>query len=165
MKVVCPFTAIRPDTAAALDASGYAWEAVDVSGSDEAYWDLLAGLWRAGETFCLVEHDIVVGPGTLPSFERCPKPWCAASYRFMRGTGFVGLGCTRFRAEVMRAAPDLMTEIAALGDDKHPPKHWCRLDTLTYHRLEARGQVMCRAHGEVGHLGALDRSGHGCLQS
>lgn len=111
MRVVCPFTRISPETRDALDASGYLWEARDVSGSDTAYWDLLAGLWAAGEAFAVVEHDVIPAPGALASLETCPADWCSSPYPYFVGM-YPGLGCARFGDGIMARHPDLMTVVA-----------------------------------------------------
>jgi hypothetical protein len=143
VRVICPYTTLHPEATAALDASGYAWEAVDVSSDDAAYYRLLCDLAAQGEDFALVEHDIVVAPDTLASFDACPAEWCAALYPYLGGWS-TGLGCTRFRAGVV--TPELMRQVGEMSDETHPPKFWCRLDAWVQHMLPGRGP--CR-HGRV----------------
>ena len=159
--VVLPFTGkLRPEVLWALQSSEHDFEPVDVSASDIAYLELLTYLWRSGETFAIVEHDVVVGPETLAGFDTCPHEWCAAKYPYLRGV-YWGLGCTRFRSPLLQRFPDLMDEVAAYEAPNHPPGHWCVLDmaltaVLRGHRIEWPHQE----HGEVGHLS--EGPTHGC---
>lgn len=151
--VVLPFTGrLRPDVLWALQASGHDFEPFDVSESDTAYYELLSYLWRIGESFAIVEHDIVVNPGTLASFDDCGHEWCAAKYPYLRGT-YWGLGCTRFRAPLLQRFPDLMDEVLAYEAPKHSQGHWCTLDMAVTASLRGHGIAWPhQEHGEVGHL-------------
>lgn len=160
MRVICPFTEIALATRAALDASGYGWQPHDVSGSDTAYWGVLAGLWAAGEDFAVVEHDITPAPGALASFEACGHDWCSAPYLYLAGT-YAGLGCARFRAAVMARHPDLMNVVATMSNDSHGPRHWCTLDAWLRVVLQQRGEHICTAHPEAGHPSRSPA--HGCV--
>ena len=159
MRVVVPFTDLRPETVEALDASGYPWEAVSVKFSDYAYFELVAQLWREQQDFGIVEHDIKVGSDTLSGMETCVELWCAAPYPYLNGT-YAGLGCARFRSQLMVEIPELMDEVALMGNDDHPPRHWCVVDGFMQIRLALRGYSSHR-HGEVVNLGGL-RPAHGC---
>jgi hypothetical protein len=159
MRVICPYTVIAPETRAALDASGYPWEARDVSGSESAYWELLAELWGAGEAFALVEHDVIPSAEVLASLGACQADWCAAPFPYVNGL-IAGLGCTRFRPGIITRNPDLLNVVALMSDEKHPPRHWCRLDAWTDLVLSRRGERRCRDHPQAGHLGRSPS--HGC---
>lgn len=158
MRVVVPFTALSPETAAALDDVPY--EAVDVSQSDHAYWDLLSDLWDRREPFAIVEQDIVVNPDTIVGFEACVNDWCIARYPYLAGM-YGGLGCVRFREPIMRNVPDAMLRVAEFNYPGHGLKHWCTLDAGLQRLLAARGQRMCHDHQPVGHLHKVPS--HGCI--
>ena len=161
MRVVLAYTMLVPEVTRALDASEVDWEGVDVSDSDEAYWELLDDLWNYGQDFAIIEHDIVVSPGTLKSFEECPEPWCAARYPYLRGF-YAGLGCVRFRSSMMQAAPHLMDEVALLHNATHAPKHYCTLDAWIQRQAREHGLgTACLDHGKVDHLGD-QWPRHGC---
>ena len=159
MRVVLAYTMLVPEVTRALDASEVDWEGVDVSDSDEAYWELLDDLWSYQADFAIVEHDVVVQSGTLKSFEECPEPWCAAPYPYFVGM-YAGLGCVRFRSEVMKAVPGLLGEVAIKADTKHPSKHWCALDSRIQNVLQRHRFGICR-HDPVLHLGSREPA-HGC---
>lgn len=159
MRVVVPFTSLRPETAAALSASGFPHEPVEVDDGD-GYHRLLSGLWAAGESFAIVEQDIVVGPGTLPDLAACPRDWCSCPYPYMNGL-YAGLGCARFRESVIARHADLMDVVAGMSDEGHPPKHWCRQDGYMRAVLMQRGERQCTAHPEVGH--SSRSPAHGCI--
>ncbi len=162
MRVICPHTTISPETRAALDASGYAWEARGVSASDTAYSALLAELWADGETFAVVEHDIIPPPGALPALEACPGQWCCHRYPYGFGR-YAGLGLARFSAGLLTAHPDAMERAAEMYDDGHPPGHWCRQDAWLSFVLESRGLARCRHEPDAGHLHSWPS--HGCWGS
>jgi hypothetical protein len=105
-RVVVPYArgphseGLHPEVVAALEADGYAPETVDVSGSETAYHDLLARLWREGRTLVVVEHDIVVYPGAIGAMLDCPEPWCVTVYRV--NAEYEGyLGCVRFSGRLL----------------------------------------------------------------
>lgn len=161
MRVVLPYTDLRPEVLWAVQEADHEYETFDVSHSDTDYWSLLSLLWRCGEDFCIVEHDIVVGPGTLDSFEACPQEWCTSPYKYLRGT-YWGLGCTRFRAPLMAAYPELLDEVGEVDAPGHGPKHWCTLDAcITRALMRRRREWPHQDHGEVAHLSDGSPT-HGC---
>jgi hypothetical protein len=161
MRVVCPFAgAVAAETVSALDASGFPWEAADVSGADTAYTHLLENLWSAGETFALVEHDIVPHPGALEALAACPEPWCAFSYPLGRIV-HAGLGCTRFSGELLRAHPSAVRETWREATGIHPAGHWCNLDDRLTRALCRAGAVRHVHEPQVRHL--RPQPSHGCV--
>ena len=155
MNIVVPYTRIAPETLKALRKTGLPFQMVRV-GDDDRYWNLLSRLWGEGEDFAIVEHDIVVGPRTLKSFDGCPEEWCVAPYPFLHRL-CSGLGCTRFRGELLRRYPDVLDEVAEVDHPLFPgTKNWRTLDACIRDRLWERGVVRCR-HRPVGHVGL-----HGC---
>lgn len=162
--ITVPTTHINSAVAEALDATGREWRTEWVGGSDTAYYCLLRDLWAAGETFTLVEHDIVVTGEALDSLDECDSDWCACPYPYVNGWVFAGLGCTRFDAAIVRRHPDLMGVVADMSDDTHPPRHWCRLDAWISNELTRRGERRCETHPQVGHRMTNPRaSAHGCF--
>lgn len=87
--------------------------------SDEhAYAQLLAELWRDGESFTIVEDDIAPWPGAIMAMIACPHYWCGYHYclpgRWDAAdeqdpyTGLAGTnGCFKVTSDVIAAAPDL----------------------------------------------------------
>jgi hypothetical protein len=112
MKVVVPFTMRHIDTIESVPADTM-W--IDVSAHDDRYWEVLADLWDAGETWVNIEHDVVCRADVLHDFEPCPEPWCLHAYdnhsREDAEAWRNALGATRFRSELMRAVPDAVTSI------------------------------------------------------
>ena len=152
MHVIVPYTNLRSATRIALDQTGYPIDYVNVSDGDDAYWELLDEAWQVGEDFAIVEQDIVVAPDTLASFEGCPQPWCAATYPYLTSDSYRGLGCVRFRAELISALPGLIDELALVDYPNHGPKHWCTLDAALQRLLGLHHYHVCADHGRVGHL-------------
>jgi hypothetical protein len=151
VRIIVPFVTISPETRKALDASGYPWEGVDVSSSLTAYWEALSDLWGYGETFCVVEHDIVVGPSTLSTFESCLEPWCGSPYPYLSGM-YAGLGCTRFRAEFIVDLPNAIEKAGEINYPNHGQRHWCTTDDALKSVLSGYGKTMC-LHEKVDHVG------------
>lgn len=165
MMVVMPFTRQTPECVEALNATGREWVGRDVSASDSAYFDLLTELWAARQTFCLVEHDIIVTADALDGLEACDSDWCVCPYPYGAAQGglHAGLGCVRFRGSLLERTADALERVAALSDRQHPHRHWCRLDHwLQQIVLPGMGERMCVHATAVGHHGSLSPA-HGCV--
>lgn len=151
MDVIVPYTRLRPEVLAALDTTGHPYETVDVSDSDSAYWELLHEMWAAGQTFCIVEHDIIVEPDTLTRLEECPQEWCASPYPYFNGH-YPGLGCAKFTGSLCQRWPSVIAEIGQWSDPTHPAKHWCRLDGWIHNVLAQKARLtVCANHPQVVH--------------
>lgn len=161
MRVVVPFTDLSIETRTSLEGSEWDYETVDVSGDDEAYWRLLRDLWDEGETFVVVEHDIVLGAYTLVDLARCEGEWCTCPYPYFHGR-YYGLGCAKFSDRLIARVPELMDLVGKMSDADHPPRHWCRLDAWIQRVLAKRSIRPCLRHDEVGHVSDLVPS-HGCV--
>lgn len=138
MHVVCPYTQLRHETEAALAASVFSPTYVDVTGSDHAYADLLRDLWSQEETFCLIEHDVVVNPDTLDSLADCECGYCAVPYPLIFYVA-PALGCTKFSTAFIRRFPDAMERVMRIPTqiETDPgvvavgaPGHWKQLDLI-----------------------------------
>lgn len=134
MRVVMP-TAVGADERAwaALVAQAPHAERVDVSGDPLAYWRLLCELWAAGEDLILVEHDVILGPGTLLALDACPESWCscpAADSEWTTGFAAAWLQCNRWRADFIAAHPKL------LADVPEPGRMWAWLDTQAFEDVQ-----------------------------
>lgn len=100
----------------------------------DAYRELLEDVWRAGDSFLVVEHDIEIHAGVVPEAQACPEPWCAWPYVVGSDPdGFIeaSLGCTRFSADLLRDVPNLI--------DSLPVRDWRRLDCEISPRLMTAG--------------------------
>lgn len=170
MRVVVPATpdGLHPAVVPAILRSGYDPQVVNVAASGEAYWGLLCALWEAGEAFCIVEHDIEVGPGQLVGLDRCPEPWCAYSYWLYWGDladsyGHAGgLGCARFSAELIAAHRDLMlVDVAnSTAYPNFPARHFMGLDATIAQWLRGPYRTPCHQHHpNVKHHHAYDYEG------
>jgi hypothetical protein len=143
--VVMPYTRLRPEVVQAL--TGWDVAFVDVSGSDEAYWELLAGLWAKGASFVVVEHDILVRPDTLDELLACHEPWCSFQVPYV-GRLYAGLSCAKFSAALIARHPNALNIVGEIEEPpEHPRKHWCRLDSwLQAYVLNPGGETM-HVHG------------------
>lgn len=168
MRVLAPFTRRHIRAVTALGATGRSWQSAWVGGSDIDYYALLASVWAAGESFCLVEHDVVVTPTALSELEACESDWCAFQTPYRAGAGGVhaGLGCVKFSAALLARVPDAMRDVARMSDPVHPPMHWCRLDHwLQTVALPGARERMCVHGPPLEHLRDHDgppTPSHGC---
>jgi hypothetical protein len=162
VRVVVPLTQIRKPVLSALQATGRPFELVDVSGSDRAYFDLLSRLWSNGETFCIVEHDIVIHPAALDELEACAGDWCGFPHDYHEWGEQYGLGCVKFTDRLIARNPTALRRVGVMSDERHPKRHWCRLDAwLQGVILPGSGERRCCHQPAVTHLG--DGSAHGCI--
>lgn len=161
MLVICPFAHdIAPQTRAFLDQSGLSWTSVNLAGLDTGYAELLGRLWSKPRDFCLVEHDIVPFFGALKELHDCPELWCAYSYELGAGL-HAGLGCTRFRAELIARVPDAIEATWKIADEVHPAGHWCSLDDRLTQVLTERDVKRHIHQSTVAHLNPFPT--HGCV--
>lgn len=129
MRVLIPFVGEKhPWTVKGAPANA---EWVDVGGDRFNYWRVLAEWWARGETFLVLEHDVICTSDVVERMESCSEPWCANPYDDMchpavlNSDGSVSpgcmdawrntLGCTRFEASLMQAVPDALTSITEDG--------------------------------------------------
>lgn len=161
--VYVPFTGLEEQTIASLERTGHPYETVFVGGYDGAYWELLNDLWCAGDSFIIVEHDIVVMPHTLTELEACPESWCSFGSPYIGGNVYHGLGCVKFGAALIARHPGALDRVALRSDAQHPPKHWCRLDAwLQGHELNGERRHF---HDTVlPHIKRVLRPSHGCME-
>jgi hypothetical protein len=127
VRIVLPYTHIAPGVREAIEATGWDWDEVDVSGSDDAYWDTLSVLWASQETFVIVEHDVLVRPDTFDELQECLSPWCAFLLPYLGGE-YPGMGCVKFTDQIIAACPDALVRVGKMSNSNHPPKHWCTTD-------------------------------------
>ena len=97
----------------------------DVSGDDFAYGRLFARLWRAGDEFAIVEHDVVVRPDAFDRLDACPSDYCSPN----------AFCCVRFRSSLIAKHRDLPEVIGAC--------HWGSLAAEADRVLCERGQRRC----------------------
>lgn len=116
-----PYTAVHPATVAGAPVDAI-W--VDVSSSNVAYYAALNAIWEQGETFAVLEHDVVCRPDVIQSFEECPEPWCTYGYADIchpacQEAWRNQLGCVRFRKELIDAVSLAMFSIPEGNWDWH----------------------------------------------
>ena len=167
-KVLVPFTALRAETIVALGNSDIEYEMVARPiTSDTGYFEALHDAWEPGpqhmaEPFIVVEHDIVVRPETLRELRDCPEDWCAAPYPYLNEDEAWGMGCVKFSDRLIVRNPWIFRQFANAGDAKHPPRHWCRLDSYIWIALTERGEKRHDHPGPaLGHVGGKNVT-HGC---
>ena len=115
------YTAVHPLTVASTPKDAV-W--IDVSAHPHAYWAALRDIWAQGETFALIEHDIVCRPDAVEAFEACREPWCVFKrddfcHPECQEAWANQLSLTRLRAEIIEAVPDALSSIPDAGRDWH----------------------------------------------
>lgn len=104
---------------------------------DESYYNLLVSLWAEGESFTVVEHDIVVWPGAIDQLEACTEPWCVYPYYCSVGWIVDGLGCTKFSKGLLGRYPDFLKE--PFPECCRHTRSYCGLDRIIAHRAHDLG--------------------------
>ena len=142
MRVVVGFAPrLYPGVVEAIRANGVEPECTDVSRDKRAYQNLLAAAWAKG-AFVVVEHDVVIKPGTLAALEACPKPWCTVVYKTTSGGWLAGaLGCTRFDASLIKCHQRVFDDVDRLRAYTEGDRYWGRLDTRLREVLERCGHT------------------------
>lgn len=75
-------------------------------GSGTEYGHMLADLWREGEGFLMMEHDIIPrGRAAVPALCKCPEPWC--SHAYLAPVLHISLGVLKLTTEALQASQDL----------------------------------------------------------
>jgi hypothetical protein len=74
--------------------------------SDLGYSLLMTEVWKRGEGFVIVEHDVAPWFGAVAQLEACPRDWCLFHYPD-GGALSRGLGCTKFSDRLVRDHSDL----------------------------------------------------------
>ncbi len=144
MNVYVPYAKVVPQTQAAVPPGQAIWAWV---GSDRlGYWALLRDLWAKGESFTLVEHDVVPHAAALRELAECDMAWCAFPYAVGDGMLVTALGCTKFGAALIERHPNLLTGIARAHRD------WQSLDAIIVGSLHQRREVEHVHWPPVGHV-------------
>ena len=149
MLLVCPYEPqVHPLTASSLKAHVPSAEYRKIGTDRTGYWQMLTHLWAQGESFILVEHDVEIHGSVFPEFLNCWRPWCVFPYS---GPPILGgglgapferaLGCTRFRSDLLREHPQLISSIGL--DWRRPEEHrdWRGLDARIASALDQAGEV------------------------
>lgn len=109
----------------------------------------------------LIEHDIVVHASVFLEFAKCQEVWCAFPYS-MSNVVQPGLGCTRFRKELILAEAGVWGAVSRHGNDREvpdglPSKHWLRCDVRLDAELMPKGYMPHVHWPEVEHLNPRQR--------
>lgn len=139
VNIICCYTRLNEATAEALSLWAPQCVLIPLPPEDKhAYWAAIASWWGTGHDLLIIEQDIVISPGTLPSMADCEgrSDWCAApypAYSGYRGHNERALGCTRFSARLQAAVPaekfwapwqQVADRFIALFDPLYPHQHY-----------------------------------------
>jgi hypothetical protein len=173
MRVIAPFTTRHPDAERALREHAPGAEWWDVSESLFSYSQLVEDLWKTGESFLIVEHDIEVNQKALAQAKHCNCSWGVSPYKASSFYGFeeapllsTALGFTRFGASLLREFPDAVSRANAIDDEGSicPPGDWRRFDARLYSVLTdpKNGGRRPHIHAEVIHHHHYSNYGCSC---
>jgi hypothetical protein len=148
--VIYPHTVVHESTLEGAPADA---EWINVSESPIAYWSALCDYWQPWN-LTVVEHDVQARPNIFAEFDECEKPWCYFHYSNFTEEDIEAwrwgiLGCTRFRKELIEAAPSAVTDIE--------PRHrdWHYMSTGLGQNLRAAG-FKPHIHSVVNHHRMMD---------
>ena len=145
--LLLPYVGEYPEEVAAAlaEAGTYEWAllATQLGPGPQAYADELNRVWTlcgmANVGLMVVEHDVVIRPTVFDIFQDCPHNYCVFPYWIGASYGY-GLGCTRFRRQLIRAHPDLIRAAMRRTNDGLPEEgHWKRMDTRLRDEAVERG--------------------------
>lgn len=106
MQVIIPAIDENCVASLALRKEGIEHDVVVMDG-DYDYGELLVELWQSGESFILLEHDVVPWPGAITQLAECPELWCSYEYPLAPNTLRPALGCIKVSCIVINAYRNL----------------------------------------------------------
>lgn len=89
-----------------LDAEGVDHDVLFCEG-EYGYGEHLTRLWKEGEGFVVVEHDVCPWMGAVWQLKECENDWCMYRYPKYGGALTRGLGCTKFSDRLVSTYPQL----------------------------------------------------------
>lgn len=104
-----------------------------------AYVNLISDYWKQGESFAVVEPDIVIRKDVAEAFTSCECLYGCFPYNWTTDVG-PALGCTWFRAEFLKEYPDAMEKVKAKNVT------WRQLDVVLMRH------VLAREYGQQPHV-------------
>ncbi len=154
VNLVIPFVTnkLRPEVrelGELLDA-----EFADLTGDDQGYFKVVAKLWTKGESFLLLEHDVLATPALLQEMWDCPHEWCHAfAWRY---SGPVMPGESRPQHPIRQRETALFCHkvsgslLQRMGAIPRGPVRWTQVDFLLLGWLAQN--ALAHLHGPVLHL-------------
>lgn len=104
-----------------------------------AYPQLVTDLWARGESFALVEHDIIVPRGALARLRDCPNLWCCHPVALDGVLHPESFGLVRFRRELLQLHPDAAARAYRVNRRGRVRVPWWSIDVAMWHVLRAAG--------------------------
>ncbi len=112
---------------------------------EDSYYELINELWHEGETFTIIEHDIIPWPGAVSELNECSRVWCLCPYNLNTNSS---LGFTKFGEVLLKEHPNILENPS--GYDKS----WTRLDWYLTRELFKLGYQPHTHQPNVAHLHA-----------
>lgn len=140
MKLYIPNTGVRTTTQLYLNQLNVLDPGVgevvykDVSEDQWSYTKVLEELWQQGETFALMEHDMVPWPGAITQIINCPYPWCFYGYTpdiDLVENGCAPFGLIKISAKLIEEFPEVWTRMRAYFDEDFEFA-WMHHDTFMF---------------------------------
>jgi len=114
-RVLVPYTKATEKVQAVIDCLRIQYvqpEAVKVDTGD-AYWKMLRDAWSDGREFMVVEHDVMVWPGSVAFLFSCDMDWCVLPTLCHGRMYTTSLGAMRFGATMIQRNPGLWDRISS----------------------------------------------------
>lgn len=115
--IYVPYTFICPDTLVSLVGHDFTMVHMD---QGDAYPRFLAERWVYGQTFILVEHDIIVPDGAIEALMGCERPWCYHAYTDGDSPAPY-FGLVKFGSLLQRAVPRVWQQMVEENPWPHQP--------------------------------------------
>ena len=105
------------------------------------YWREIKARWDGREDLVVVEQDVEIHDTVLKEFTECTEPWCCFPYKiFAQKYCSVGLGCTRFSAQLQQEVSlDILSERFNKCEFCEGKGCWWHLDGPILQHLQSKG--------------------------
>lgn len=140
-QVIVPFVhgMLHEGTVDVLERSGVQFALYQIDPADEfAYANLFATAWSRGETFVILEHDVLPTVEQLWAIVGCDHDWC--SYPYDDDITLAGpmFGLVRFHRRLMERFEHLPGSALHIGTGHPHPVYWWNVDNRVARDLNIR---------------------------
>lgn len=129
MKILCPFVELEWPVEFMLRAEhpdDVVW--ADCRGNDNAYFQAVREMWNSGETFVIVEQDILPWPGAVKKIYECPHKFCINWTPHWQSLSDRDSEPWTYAHGLVKYGQDLIHEIPNWFNDYQESQHWSQFD-------------------------------------
>lgn len=106
MLVVIPALTRECPAVKALELEGVKHDVVLME-DDYSYSELMMALWNNGDSFMILEHDVVPWPGAIEKLAQCSLSWCGHHYPFAPNCIRGAMGNVKFSRQLIAQCPNI----------------------------------------------------------